>query len=406
MSWKVTWPMKERTNLVSWYETGHYTVTELAAQFGVSRKTAHKWLGRFAAEGQEGLGDRSRAPRHHPNAASPAVVAAVVRAKLAHPTWGPLKLSPGSQEPSEVVQAWPSPSTRGVILTRHGLTGTRRRRRRVPPSTQPFAAADRPNAVWCADFKGWFRTGDGRRCDPLTISDAYSRMFLCCHGLPRPDYAHVRPAFEATFRAYGLPEVIRTDNGPPFASVAAGGLTPLSVWWVKLGITPERIEPGHPEQNGRHERLHGTLKRECLQPPAATMEQQQGCFDVFRDVYNHQRPHQALGQRPPVTSYQPSPRRYPDRLEDVLYSDDTNVRRVRSNGQIKWRGTLVFISEALVGELVHLRESAAGWIVHFGPIPLGLLDPIGERLQRLPMPHTTAAQRASPESGSVTYVPR
>lgn len=406
MPWKVTWPMRERTQLVSLYETGHFTVTELAAHFEVSRKTVHKWLRRFAQEGTEGLQDRSRAPLRHPNAAPAAVVAAVVRAKLAHPTWGPLKLTPGPEEPPPVVGAWPSPSTRGVLLARHGLTTARRRRRRVPPSTQPFTAADRPNAVWCADFKGWFRTGDGSRSDPLTISDACSRMLLCCQDVAKPDYAHVQPAFAVTFQEYGLPTAIRTDNGPPFASVGVGGLTPLAVWWVKLGIRPERIQPGHPEQNGRHERLHGTLKQECLHPPAATRDAQQKRFDAFRHTYNHQRPHQALGQRPPTTVYTPSLRPYPTRLEDPVYPESAQVRRVRSNGQIKWRGGLVFISEALVGELVGLQETATGWMVEFGPIPLGLLDSLGERLQRLPVSHLEAPQPGSSEKESVTHVPR
>lgn len=237
--------MRERTQLVALYETGNYTVTELARHFKVSRKTAHKWLARYAVGEDEGLKDRSRAPLTHPNATPDPVVAAVVTAKVAHPTWGPLKLTPGPGAPANITAAWPAPSTRGAILARAGLTASRRRRRRVDPYTQPFSACDRPNAVWCADFKGWFRTADGKRCDPLTITDAYSRTLLCCQGLGATDLAHVRPHFERTFRELGLPEAIRTDNGPPFASLGPGGLSRLSVWWIKLGIVPERIEPGH-----------------------------------------------------------------------------------------------------------------------------------------------------------------
>lgn len=283
--------MRERGRLVRAYATGRYTITELAETFGVSRKTAHKWLGRFKEAELAGLAGWSHAPHHHPNATPEAVVAAVIRQKQAHPTWGPLKLQPAVEDSPEVTAAWPAPSTRGAILARAGLTQTRRRRRRVPPSSQPFGACDQPNAVWCADFKGWFRTGDGQRCDPLTVSDAYSRLLLCCQGLSRPDYVHVRPVFEATFREYGLPTAIRTDNGPPFASVGVGGLSPLAVWWVKLGIRPERIMPGHPEQNGRHERMHSTLKEECCSPPARTPSAQQLCFDEFRQTYDWQRPH-------------------------------------------------------------------------------------------------------------------
>lgn len=270
MPWKVTCPMSERERLIKAYLTGRYTVTELAKAFGISRKTVYKWLPRFAEFGLAGLADLPRAARRHPNATPAEVVAAVIERKQAHPTWGPLKLLPNPDDPPELIAAWPAASTRGAILARAGLTRPRRGRRRAPPSSWPFAACDRPNAVWCADFKGWFRTGDGQRCNPLTVSDAYSRMLLCCQGLSRPDYKHARPILESVFREYGLPDAIRTDNGTPFASVGAGGLSPLAVWWVKLGIRPERIMPGHPEQNGRHERMHLTLKQDCCCPPAAT----------------------------------------------------------------------------------------------------------------------------------------
>jgi putative transposase len=289
---------------------------------------------------------------------------------------------PTAADPPEVVAAWPAPSTRGAILSRAGLTQRRRRRRRVPATGQSFSACDRPNAVWCADFKGWFRTRDGQRCDPLTVSDAYSRMLLCCQALAKPDYEHAWPAFERTFREYGLPDVIRTDNGPPFASVAAGGLSRLAVWWVKLGIQPERIEPGHPEQNGRHERMHLTLKQECCCPPAGTPAAQQLCFDTFGRTFNYQRPHQALGLQPPAVFYKRSTRSYPAQLEDPVYPADAFIRRVRSNGVIKWKGNLVFLSEALIGEAVGIIETPTGFEVHFGPIRLGRLDVEGERIIR------------------------
>lgn len=386
--------MRERQRMVTLYETGRYTVTELAQQFVVSRKTVYKWLERYAEAGEEGLRDRSRAPLLHPNATPDEMVAEVVRAKLAHPRWGPRKLQPGPDAAPEVAAAWPAPSTRGAILARQGLTVPRRRHRRVVPYTQPFARCDRPNAVWCADFKGWFRTQDGQRCDPLTVSDAHSRLLVCCQGLPKPDYAHVRPALEAIFRENGLPEAIRTDNGPPFASVGVGGLSPLSIWWIKLSIIPERIQPGHPEQNGRHERLHGTLKRECCHPPAPTLETQQTRFDEFRKEYNTERPHEALGQRPPATIYTPSLRSYPSQLTDPCYPSDAQVRRVRSTGQIKWRGELVFVGEALRGEVIGIQESTNGWLAYFGPIALGFVDPARSSLQRLPV-----------GGGNVTYVP-
>ncbi|HLF79685.1 MAG TPA: integrase core domain-containing protein [Dehalococcoidia bacterium] len=382
MPWEVTGPVKERQRLVQAFVTGRYTVTELAEDFGVSRKTAHKWLRRFAESGPVGLANRPHSAHSHPNATPDDVVSAIIRKKLAHPTWGPLKLLPTAADTPEVANAWPAPSTRGAILARAGLTKLRRRRRRVPPTSQPFSACDRPNSVWCADFKGWFRTQDGQRCDPLTVSDAYSRMLLCCQIVPGQAYAHVRPAFEVVFREYGLPDAIRTDNGSPFASVAVGGLSRLAVWWVKLGIWQERIDAGHPEQNGRHERMHLTLKQECCHPPAATPAAQQLRLDGFRVTFNNDRPHQAIGLQPPAAFYRPSPRSYPVRLEDPVYAADAVIRRVRSNGEIRWKGNLLFLCEALIGEAVGISETLVGYEVHFGPIALGKLDLKGERLIR------------------------
>jgi hypothetical protein len=216
----------------------------------------------------------------------------------------------------------------------------------------------------------------------LTISDAYSRMLLACQGLPRADYAHVRPVFDRVFQEYGLPDAIRTDNGSPFASVGPCGLTPLSVWWVKLGIRLERIQPGHPEQNGRHERFHLTLKQDCCSPPAATFVAQQGRFDAYGPTFNYDRPHQALGLETPASWYRPSQRPYPAVLDDPVYPPQAALRRVRSNGEIKWRGRLVFLSTVLKGEVVGLWETPAGHQVHFGPLTLGQLDPREERLLR------------------------
>ncbi len=395
MPWKETCAMKERLQLVTLYEAGKYTVTELARHFRVSRKTTHKWLGRFAAEGIPGLDERSRAPHRRPRATPEPVALAVVRAKQAHPTWGPAKLTPCPGEAPEIARVWPAVSTRGRILSLQGLVNRRRRRRRSSPWFQPFLGADRPNAVWSADFKGWIRTGDGTRCDPLTVSDACTRMLLCCEILTKPDYPHVRPVFERVFREYGLPLAMRTDNGPPFASVGAGGLSPLAVWWVKLGIMPERIEPGHPEQNGRHERLHRTLKQEVMSPPAATPKAQQEQCNDFLSVYNTVRPHEALGQAPPASLYMLSPRPYPERLGDMQYPALTDVRRVRSNGQVRWRGELVFVSEALVGELVGITEHVDSWLVSFGPIPLGLLYPHRPSLAPLPPATPPIPQRRS-----------
>jgi transposase InsO family protein len=262
----------------------------------------------------------------------------------------------------------------GELLRREGLSERRRRPRYAVPLTQPLVAARQPNDVWSADFKGWFRTTDGTRCDPLTVIDACSRFVLCCR-ITRPTEREVRPWFDRTFREYGLPRVFRTDNGTPFASSGAGQLTRLSVWWLKLGIQLDRIDPGHPEQNGRHERFHRTLQDDTTQPPAATGRQQQRRFDRMRREFNEERPHEALGQQPPARVYTPSPRLYPSRLEEASYDATHEVRRVRDKGQIKWGGEEVFVCEALCGELIGLAETPRGdWTVRFMQVELGRIE--------------------------------
>jgi transposase InsO family protein len=317
------------------------------------------------------------------------VAARVLALRATHPTWGPRKLvaALAAQAPAE---AWPAASTVGDLLRRHGLTVPRRRRAHAPPRTQPLAHADGPNRVWCADFKGWFRTGDGAKCTPFTLSDAYSRYLLRCQALgDQTDTTLVRPLFEAAFREFGLPAAIRTDNGPPFASTGAGGLSPLSVWWVRLGIVPERIKPGTPAENGRHERLHRTLQAETAAPPAASRRAQQQAFDDFRRLYNEERPHEALGQVPPVRAYQPSPRPFPRGLPALTYPAGWDVRRVRHNGQIRCGRGWVYLSATLAGEAVGLAPTTDGcWDLAFGPVRLGVLD---ERRGRLRPPTATPA---------------
>jgi len=242
------------------------------------------------------------------------------------------------------------------------------------------------NDVWCPDFKGWFRTGDGRRCDPFTLTDAHSRYLLRCQAVARPDEENVRPIFAAAFKEHGLPLAIRSDNGPPFASAGVGGLSRLAVWWIKLGIRPERIVAGKPQQNGRHERVHRTLNQETATPPAASLPAQQERFDAFRTIYNNERPHEALGQQTPASLYAPSPRPYPHRVEDPHYGDEVAVRRVRSNGQIKWAGELIFVGEALIGEPVGILETEGGdWLVRYAEIELGYIHPQRRRLSPRPL---------------------
>jgi putative transposase len=243
-------------------------------EYGVSRKTGYKWLGRYIAEGAAGLAARSHAPFQHGQAHDLAVVQAVLGLRQRWPHWGPKKLRVKLVELHPELPV-PAASTIGDWLRREGVVGRSRWWRRCPPDTRPFAAVSAANDVWCTDFKGWFRTSDGRRCDPFTLTDAHSRYLLRCQAVARPDQDHVRPIFEAAFKEHGLPLAIRSDNGPPFASPGAGGLSQLAVWWIKLGIRPERIMAGRPQQNGRHERLHRTLNQETATPPAASLPAQQ-----------------------------------------------------------------------------------------------------------------------------------
>ncbi len=395
MPWKETCAMDERFLMMSEYRRGEVSVSELCRRYGVSRKTGYKWIERFEAEGFGGLDDRSHAPRHCPHTLSEKIRERILDVRRAHPTWGPKKIRGWLAQRESGL--WPALSTIGELIDRAGLTVHRKAKRRTPASV-PFHACLAPNDLWTVDFKGWFRTGDGERCDPLTLKDAYSRYLLRCQAVQRPDGNRVWPIFDAAFREFGLPKYVRSDNGAPFASRAAGGLSRLSVRLIKAGIIPERIEPGKPQQNGRHERFHLTLARETAEPPAANRRAQQQRFDRFRRVYNEERPHEALKQTPPADHYQPSPRRYSGRLEEPHYPDHFIVRRVRQSGEIRWRGEMLFISQVLAGEIIGCEERDDGrYAVSFGPINLGILDRGGlcvprrsqsdgtERTSRLPL---------------------
>lgn len=376
MPWEETTCMDQRVRFIVAFSGCTYSMSELAAQYGISRKTGYKWTERYGKEGVDGLKDRSRAPKSCPRQTSPEVEKLVVALRQAHPTWGPRKLL-ASLRKVEPDRAWPAASTVGEILKRHGLVQSRPARRRWPHPGRPAAQAPGgPNEVWTADFKGQFRLGDGRLCYPLTVADAYSRYLLEVHGLESVAGSGVWPAFVRLFREHGLPQAIRTDNGSPFASAGSvGGLTRLSVQWIKLGIRPERIQPGHPEQNGSHERMHRTLKAETTRPPAGNQAGQQQRFDQFRREYNEQRPHEALSQRTPSELYASSPRSYPEKEPSVEYPGHFAVRYVHRGGEIKWQGRYLFVSEALGGEHVGLEETDDGiWTVYFGPVRLARFD--------------------------------
>lgn len=382
MPWKETSVMDERIQFTADWLSGQYSKRALCEAYGISRPTGDKWLHRYQQLGAAGLQDQSRAPQRHPNAVPTRLVEQIVQAKLAHQSWGPKKVMDWLRREQPRVP-WPADSTAGEWLKRAGLVRPRKRRRRVAAMSQPLSHASGPNAVWSADFKGDFKLGNGRRCYPLTVSDNHSRYLLACRGLSRPSYAEVQPWFEWVFREYGLPRAIRTDNGAPFASLALGGISRLSAWWVRLGIVPERITPGKPSQNGRHERMHRSLKAGTLQPmPAANQPAQQRRFNRFVQEYNEARSHEALQRQTPASWYQPSGRDYPVRLMPVAYDSRQVVRRVRHNGEIKWRGTLIYLTEVLTGEAVGLRETDNGlWEVCYSFHRLGWLNEKDNRIR-------------------------
>ena len=402
MPWKETCAVDEKMSFVAECLRGDMPMAALCEDYGISRKTGYKWLDRYREHGPAGLEDRSRAPHRHGRSMAPAVAEAIVALRRERPHWGPRKLRAMLMRSRPDV-VWPAASTMGDLLRAEGLVRSRRRRRLLAAPSRTLRTAEAPNDVWCIDFKGWFRTRDGERCDPLTVTDAYSRYLLAC-VIVAPRTEEVRAAVEQLFARYGLPETIRSDNGPPFAATGAGGLSRLSVGWLKAGIALERIAPGQPQQNGRHERMHKTLKAETAKPPAASKEQQQVRFDRFREDFNEYRPHEALGQQPPAAFYHPSPRPCPERLEEPWYDAWHAVRRVRTDGSIKWGGDLVFIGEPLAGEPVGIAETESGhWIVRFADIDLGIIDHKTKKLHRFRAARPGRAE-AKQTANTVTHV--
>jgi putative transposase len=376
--------MHERVRFVADVERGEQGLKELCERYEVSRKTGYKWLRRFVEEGPEGLVDRSRRPHHCPNATERRVVEALKELRRRHPTWGAGKLLNilGKRHPLWVL---PSRSTGCELLRRAGLVRGRRRRSRPGHPGRPLSVMDEPNAVWSADFKGEFKTRDGVYCYPLTVSDGYSRYLLGCQALRSTRLELAKPVFRRVFEEYGLPRIIRTDNGSPFASTALGRLSRLSVWWIRLGIEPELTEPASPAQNGRHERMHRTLKAETTRPPAGNLGAQQTRFNRFRQEYNEERPHEALGQSTPDSVYVRSAREFPRRLPPLQYPAHYEARYVSENGGIRWRCAWVNVTTTLAHEWVGLEEVGDGlWDVYFSWLRLGRLD---ERRMRIEDPY-------------------
>jgi len=374
MAWKKVLPMEERARFVLEVEKAEMSVAELCRRYGVSRKTGYKWIRRYRAEGLDGIRERSSRPHTCPHKTNQDWETRIITERVKHSSWGPKKTRELLFR-SSLEEKVPAASTIGDILRRAGLVSRHRRRSRKTYYSGPLTEAMYPNHVWAVDYKGWFRTGDGKRCEPLTISDLYSRYVVEVRALPDQSYEQARGVFERVFEEYGLPEIIRSDNGGPFASRGAGGLSRLSVWWVLLGIKPEFIAKGHPEQNGVHERMHLTLKKEATVPASRNLREQQGRFDIWREEFNENRPHEALKMKVPAKRYRRSTRvcqRGINNKKQIKYPEGYKVRRVRRSGEIRWKGKMRFVGAALKGEWVGIKQFEEGHNqVYFDYIFLG-----------------------------------
>lgn len=373
MPWSHTSPMDQRTQFIADFLRETLSITELCDLYEVSRKTGYKWIDRYLRQGPAGLVELSRRPACSPNATPNEIVQALLDVRHRHPTWGAKKLLAIVHQRHP---RWdlPGRSTVCDILSRHGMVPKQRHRRKIGHPGKPTSLILAPNETWCADFKGQFKTGDGIYCYPLTVTDGYSRYLLGCQGLLTTAVKEAKPVFTRLFKEFGLPTRIRTDNGVPFATNTLARLSRLSAWWVRLGILPELIEPGKPQQNGRHERRHKTLKAEATKPPAGNLAAQQRKFNRFRTEFNDERPHEALDQQTPGSLYVPSRREMPHKLPPLEYPDRFEVRYVSANGGIRWNNGWLNVSIVCVGEYVGLEEIDDGvWNVYFGPLKLGRL---------------------------------
>lgn len=375
MPWKAKSPVDLRIEFITRLRAGE-RMTDLCVAYGISRKTGHKLKRRYEQLGAKGLFSQSRAPRHIPHKTTPEILELLLDERRRHPTWGPRKLKAVVEQ--RTGRAMPSASTIGDALVRAGLVARRKNRTRFPrPASGLLSAADAPNDVWCTDYKGQFRLGDRSYCYPLTVTDQFSRYLLGCEGMAAISDAEARQVFSVIFAERGLPAVMRSDNGAPFASTGLGGLTQLSAYWMRLGIKLERIRPAHPQENGQHERMHRTLKQQTTRPPRRNLLQQQELFDSFVEEFNHERPHEALEMKRPADVYTRSPRPMPPTLPEPSYALHDDVLDVTRRGCIHLpRRGEVYLAVALAGHPVGIREEDDGrWSVAFMTLDLGHIEP-------------------------------
>ena len=375
MPWKEVKPMDEKVLFLADYLREKQSFTDLCNNYCISRKTGYKWISRYLEEGVEGLHNRSTTPKNHPHQTPFAVRKEIIRLrnkkKIKH---GPNKIQTLLLENYSEEEV-PSTTTIYKILRKEGLIISRKCRRRTPVMQQPFETVRDPNDVWSVDYKGQFLTNNGKWCYPLTVMDHQSRFLLQCKGHEGISTAAVKKEFEQLFKKYGLPNRIRSDNGVPFASRSLGGISRLSKWWIRLGIFPERIKPGKPQQNGAHERMHRTLKAAAIQPPGRSLKDQQKLFDGFRHEYNQERPHETLQQRTPVSQYRKSSREMPAQLPELIYPGHYRINPVSCNGHVYCFSSILYVGHILKGERIGMEEVRDGiWKVYFGPIYLGFFD--------------------------------
>ena len=374
MPWSTATPMSQRLEFIHAVIQQRLTMRAACRQFAISEKTGYKWLARFTHGGPDALADRSHAPMVPAHQVAAAVRDQICQLRDAHPTWGARKLR-AVLAATHPATTWPAPSTITAVLNRAGYIAPRRRsaRERGAWAATHLTTSRAPNDVWTADFKGEFRLQCGPYCYPLTVADLQSRFVVGLRALAGTASEATQAQFIRLFEHYGLPGVVRTDNGVPFGAPAAlGGLSTFAVWLIRLGIRPERIHPGCPQENGAHERMHRTLKAETTRPAAATLVAQQRRFDRWRQTFNVERPHEALGLTPPAAHYTPSPRAYPRRLPALEYPPHVELRRVDGSGMIRWHSERLFLSHVLIGEYVGLEETGdAEWTIALGPLRLG-----------------------------------
>lgn len=379
MPWRTSTVENERARFVNEAELSDLSHAELCRRHQISRPTGYKWIERYAQEGLRGLEDRSHRPLGCPHSTSPQVVDRILEIRKKR-RWGARKIQAKLAE-DPAIDAVPSTDTIHRILDRHGRIDPRKPRRRRTIAGPPLPIPPEPNATWTADFKGEFRTQDTKLCFPLTVQDGHSRYLFDAYGMLRLDLQATMRRFRRLFQEFGLPDRIRSDNGHPFASTAIAGLSQLSVWWISLGIIPELIQPGKPQQNGRHERMHRTFGEETASPPAPNLNSQQRRFDLFRHVYNHERPHEALQMQTPAAIYHPSTRPFTDHPEPLQYPGHFEVRRVSGDSTLRWNARKVFVSSLLDKRFVGLEQVGDRvWSVYFGPVHLGWLDEADYRI--------------------------